>query len=340
MAKAPTSPTSSPLLGSDPVVAALQHSAALLDCDAAALPTAAFQQRARLEILQAVAAPGSATPMHRLQEAAAQWGSMFDRRRLVGLGLGAALFGLVAVPAFAAPSSVVGRMTGAVGAAIADVPALFAGAPPTASPHASDTDRDTISSTLTTTSTVSASSPATRDAALPPQGLGVIVSTIARSTAEQGEAHGDAVSSAAHSVRTSTSSVASTASTDADGHGDAVSAVAHTSPTAGENHGQQVSAVARRITTTSSSTTSTASTPEAASHGLTVATAAHMPDPAGENHGQQVSSVARGITSTAAASSTSTTSAALPPASQPGNGNGAGASASNDQGGNGKSHGR
>jgi len=171
--------------------------------------------------------------MHRLLEAAAQWGSMFDRRRLVGLGLGAALFGLVAVPAFAAPSSVVGRMTGAVGAAIADVPALFAGAPPTASPHASDTDRDTISSTLTTTSTVSASSPATRDAALPPQGLGVIVSTIARSTAEQGEAHGDAVSSAAHSVRTSTSSVASTASTDADGHGDAVSAVAHTSRDSG-----------------------------------------------------------------------------------------------------------
>lgn len=370
MPKTPTSPTSPPGSDSDPVLAALQRSAALLENDAAALPTAAFHQRARRELLQAAAAPAPATPMQRLRGAVTQWDSMFGRRRLVGLGLGAALFGLVAVPAFAAPSAAVGRLTGAIGAAITDVPALFAGAPPAASPRASAADTDTSASTVTTTATRSTSSPAALDAALPAQGLGVIVSTIARSTGEQGEAHGDAVSAAAHSLRAAASSVTSTATAEADGqgdalsagarnarestssatstsaahanrHGDAVSAVAHTPPPAGENHGQQVSAVARRMITTAtfSSTTSTTSAPQAAHHGATVATAAHMPAPAGDNRGQQVSRVAGGGASTAAASA-ATTSAALPPVSLGAKGTGAGASASSGQGANGQSHGR
>ncbi|HEV7213936.1 MAG TPA: hypothetical protein VGP33_02335, partial [Chloroflexota bacterium] len=189
-----SSPTRRPLLAGDPVLTALQRSADLLDSDASAVPTAAFQQRARLAVLQAAGIP---RPVASGQQLLAKLGSAFDRRRLVGVGVGAALLGMVAVPAMAAPSPLGRTVRGAVGAAIGGVPALFVGAPSAAPTPAIDTDRD---ERITATTTSSALSAAT-DADATAQGLGATISTIARSTIDQGEAHGAAVSSAAHSLR-------------------------------------------------------------------------------------------------------------------------------------------
>ena len=332
-----TAPITSPPSESGPVLLALQRSAGLLDGDASAVPTPAFQQQARLALLQAVAASSPATP---LQQLVARWGSLFDRRRLVSVGLGAALLGLVAVPAMAAPLPIARTVRSAVGAAIGGVPALFTGAPDLASPPARDKDTGETSTETTASSALTASS----DADSREQGRDVTVSSVARSTLEQGAAHGAAVSAAAHAAGATTGATAAhsshdaTATADADGHGDAVSNAAHTPPTAGENHGQQVSSVARRIVTVTA-TSSATRLHEGENHGDVVSSVAQSSVPAGEDKGQQVSKVARG-SATTTAGMLSGANAAPPVGGRPDTGNGGGAPPDGGAGPGGKSHGR
>lgn len=332
----------SPSSAGDPVLLALQRSADLLDRAASALPTAAFQQQARLALLQAATTSRPATPVQRLMT---KWGNIFDRRRLVGVGVGAALLGLVAVPAMAAPSPLGRTVRGAVGAAIGDVPALFAGGQSAAPAQSSDRERDE----RTTATATSSALPARSDADGQAQSRGATVSTIARSTLEPGEAHGDVVSTAAHSMRPSTANLAAqssesgtgisaaTATAGADGHGDAVSSAAHPAP-AGENHGQQVSSAARRMPI-GTATEAATSMHEAASHGDVVSTVARTTAPAGESHGQQVSDVARG-SATSTAGALPSVNTASPLAGHGDKGNDGGAPLTNHPEGSGKTHGR
>ena len=266
-----------------------------------------------------------------LQRLAARWGSLFDRRRLVRVGVGAALLGVVAVPALAAPMPIARTVRGTVGAAIGGVPALFTGVLDVASPPAGDKDKDETATATAASSALPASSAVdSRE-----QSRGVIVSSIARSTLEQGEDHGDAVSAAARTSGMSTANLAAhrskdvtaistaTATLDADGHGDAVSSEAHTPPPAGENHGQQVSSVARRMVAVTAASSVT-SMHDADSHGDTVSTVARTSASAEENHGQQVSAVAHGsATSTNAAFSRLNTASPLDEHRDKGNNGGA-----------------
>lgn len=336
-------PIVSPPPENDQVLLALQRSAALLDSDASAVPAPSFQQQARLALLQAVAASSPATPLQRLAD---RWGSLFAGRRLVSVGLGAALLGLVAVPAMAAPLPIAQNVRSAVGAAIGDVPALFTGAQDLASPPLHDKDTKETSTATVSSSALTASSPAAR---LMP-GRGVTVSSVARSTLEHGEAHGAAVSAAAHAAGATTALMAAqsshdaterstaTATADADSHGDAVSSIAHTPPAVGEHHGQQVKSVARG-TGTVPATASATSLHENENQGDVVSSVARSTIPAGEDKRPHVSKLARGAATTTAGLLPGS-NAASPGDGRPDTGNRGGAPADGHAGPGGKSHGR
>jgi hypothetical protein len=331
---------------SDDILTELQSSAARLDADDRSMPGTAFQQRARNELMQALASPRLAdAPRSSTRLAAVRSGMM--HRRLAGVGIGVALFGLVAVPALAAPSSVAGAVTGAVGAVIHDVPPLLVGAPwPAGQPDASDKAPAAASHPgHPAFSTVDESTRNRR----------TTISATASSTAEQEDGPVNAVSAAADIALSSTSTTTAVGSSDRDDHGAAVSSVAHQAPPAGETHGQQVSSVARSHTTSAvsangtTSTSTTVSTNVATStshagmdqHGAAVSAVAHLPAPAGENHGQQVSSVARGLATSVTSSEVSTALTTVTTnTGARGNGHGGGQPPKEGAGGNGKTHGR
>jgi hypothetical protein len=326
---------------SDDVLAALRRSADRLDADGRSLPDASFQQRARKELVQALASSRLVGSPRRPAGFAAGWGGMVHRR-LTGIGIGVALFGLVAVPALAAPSSVTGALTGAVGAVIREVPPLLVGVPRTADqPDASDkapaSDRATA-----TASEPGHPSVSTVDGSI--RNRHTTNSAAANTTAEQEEVPANAVRAVVDTALSSASAMTSVGSLDRDGHGDAVSSVAHQAPPAGETHGQQVSSVARSHTTSSTVSTDGATSTSHAGmdqHGAAVSAVAHLPAPAGETHGQQVSSVARGLATTVASSEVSTALTTRTASSgDRGNGHGGGQPPKEGAGDNGKAHGR
>jgi hypothetical protein len=320
---------------SDDVLAALRRSADRLDADGRSLPDASFQQRTRKELVQALASSRLVGSPRRPAGFAAGWGGMVHRR-LTGIGIGVALFGLVAVPALAAPSSVTGALVGAVGAVIREVPPLLVGVPRTADqPDASDK------------APAAASDPghpsvSTVDGSI--RNRHTTNSAAANTTAEQEEMPANAVSAVVDTALSSASAMTSVGSLYRDGHGDAVSSVAHQAPPAGETHGQQVSSVARSHTTSSTVSTDVATSTSHAGmdqHGAAVSAVAHLPAPAGETHGQQVSSVARGLATTVASSEVSTALTTRTTSSgDRGNGHGGGQPPKEGAGDNGKAHGR